>query len=508
MIKIFSGEEINALYTHTIQHEGLPLLTLIENAATKLAEEFLHVYKNCGRPIVCIAGNGDNGADALALSLELASNNYAISVFLIQGKQSLSSACETMRNRVASHPNIKLQEVISGKIEFPVLTPKHIVIDGLFGTGLNRTPEGAYRSIIQYINQSQCEVVSIDLPSGLYPSENLMVDRDAIIKATYTYTLEYPKRCFFFAENAPFIGQPGVIQLGLSSSGKDNLPTRHYLIEENTLATIFRRRDRFAHKGQFGHGLLIAGSQGKMGAAILASKAALRSGIGKLSCHIPYRGETALQAAVPEAMLDLDVNSNITTMVDNLRQYDVIAIGPGLGQEEETAEMLIDLFSNASDKTFVIDADALNLIARHKSLLDLVPKGSILTPHAGEFDRLTTHWDTDEERLEQATYFARTHGLNIILKGAYSTTCTPAGSIYFNSKGNPGMATAGSGDVLTGIILALLAQGYDPSTAAVLANYFHGEAGDLFAARSSETALIASDIIDNLPEVFKSFEDR
>ncbi len=506
MIKIFSGEEIDALYSHTVQHEGIPLVALIENAACKLAEEFIHTYKYNGRPVVCVAGCGDNGADALALALELASKEYHVSIYVIQGKQTLSPACQEFYNRLDGHPNLELHEVVGGKIEFPQLTPKHIVIDGLFGTGLNRSPQGAYRNIIQYINQSRCDVVSIDLPSGLFPGKNAMSDRGAIIQATYTYTLEYPKRCFFFSENEPFIGQPRVIQLGLSSSGKENLATNDYLIDENALADRFHHRSRFAHKGDFGHGLLVAGSQGKMGAAILSAKAALRSGIGKLTCHIPHRGETALQTAIPEAMLELDTNADVVTKIEYVKQYNAIAVGPGLGQEEDTADMLFQLFSNNEDKPFVVDADALNLIARHRILLDLIPKDSILTPHAKEFERLASRCDTEEERLEHASYFAREHRLNIVLKGAYTATCTPSGLIYFNSKGNPGMATAGSGDVLTGIILALLAQGYDPSTAAIFANYFHGQAGDLFAARSSETALIASDIIDNLPEVFRSFE--
>lgn len=507
MIKIFTNAEIDALYRYTVQHDGIPLLTLIENTARKFAEEFLHRYKYSGRPIVCFAGFGNNGADALALSLELANQGLSLTVVLLQGPNELTEECCTFKERVSKVRNITFVEVIKGDVSLPKLTPKHIVIDGIFGTGLNAFTSGPYKSVIAYINQSCADVISIDVPSGLFASYTPKdSDKKGIIRATETYTIEYLKLCFFFAENEQFIGTPSVIHIGLSTNGKEDLPAQHYLIDENYISTLFNKRKRFAHKGHFGHGLLVAGSQGKMGAAVLAARGALRSGIGKLTCHIPYRGEVVLQTAVPEAMLQLDSESSFSSRVITPRHYDAVAVGPGIGCEEETVSMLEVLFEECAEKPLVVDADAINIIAQHRGLLDSIPKETILTPHAGEFDRLTTQWDNDELRLESASKYACDFNLNIVLKGAYTAVCSPNGAIYFSDKGNPGMATAGSGDVLTGIILSLLAQGYAPTTAAVLACSFHGQAGDLYAARSGETSLIASDIIDNLPQAFKGIE--
>jgi NAD(P)H-hydrate epimerase len=388
----------------------------------------------------------------------------------------------------------------------PTLTKRDIVIDGLFGSGLNRPLSGGYAAVVDYINKSDAEVVSIDIPSGLFGEDNSTNHPDSIITADYTYTFEFPKLAFVLPENASFVGKWKVLPIGIHSDIIEKTKTQFKIITDVDFAGVLTPRNKFAHKGMFGHALLIAGSKGKMGAAVLGAKACLRSGVGLLTAHIPQRGETTFQTAVPEAMLSFDDDADFVSVLPDITAYNAIAIGPGLSTQTSSVIILKELLESAR-KPLLLDADALNILALNPELIPLLPPSSILTPHPKEFDRLFGACECGYERIRKAQIKAMELTVCIVLKGAYTAICTPEGNVYFNTTGNPGMATAGSGDVLTGVILGLLAQGYEPEMSAVMGVYLHGLAGDLAVASASEESLIAGDIIQMLGKAFRLQQD-
>ena len=475
-------------------------IDLVERAATQFMHEFCRRYSKQTR-IIIFAGQGNNGADALAIARLLTEESYRVETYLFNPTEHLSPDCEANKRRLLLMDRVEFTEVIEDFTP-PVLTEHDIVIDGLFGSGLNRPLTGGFAAVVDYINKSDAHVVSIDIPSGLFGEDNRGNDREAIVKANLTLTFEFPKLAFFLAENAPYVGEWKTLEIGLHPDVIEKTETPYTMVTEEDISYVIQPRDRFAHKGTFGHALLIAGSKGKMGAAILAAKACLRSGAGLLTVHIPQRGEGVFQTNFPEAMLSFDTNVDFFSSVPELSPYNAIGVGPGMGQHMESGAA-IERILQTNSKPMVIDADAINLLATNKSLISRIPERSILTPHPKEFDRIAGESASGYERLMKAKAFAVENHLIVVLKGAYTAICTTAGNIYFNSCGNPGMATAGSGDVLTGIILGLLAQGYEPETAAVMGVFIHGTAGDLAAIYQSEESLIASDIIDMLGKAFK-----
>ncbi len=503
MIKIFSTDKVRELDKYTIQNEPISSVDLVERAATVFTSEFCRCYTKQTR-IIVFAGQGNNGADALAVARMLTDAGYRVETYLFNPTMRLSDDCEQNKQRLLSMEKIEFTEVVDDFVP-PELDERDIVIDGLFGSGLNRPLTGGFAAMVKYINQSDATIVSIDIPSGLFGEDNRKNDPESIIRANLTLTFGFPKLAFLLPENAEYVGEWKVLDILLHPDIIANTPTQFTQITEEDVAAVFQPRKRFSHKGTFGHALLIAGSRGKMGAALLSARACLRSGAGLLTVHIPQRGEQILQTAFPEAMVDLDPNQEHFTFVSDIKPYSAIGIGPGLGKHADSAKALEHLLQ-ATDKPLVLDADALNLIAANKDLLKRIPPRSILTPHPKEFDRIAGESKNSYERLMKAQAFATEHQVCIILKGAYTATCTATGNVYFNSCGNPGMATAGSGDVLTGIILGLLAQGFEPETAAVAGVFLHGTAGDLAAVYRSEESMIASDITDMIGKAFKQIK--
>lgn len=500
MIKLFSTDRIKEFDQYTIEHEPISSIDLVERAATLFTLEFCRHYSKQSRVII-FAGRGNNGADALAIARLLLEESYRVESWLFNPSGLLTEECEINKRRLIQSGARHFTEV-SNDFDAPELTADDVVIDGLFGSGLNRPLTGGFAAVVDYLNQSDAAVVSIDIPSGLFGEDNRTNDPQAIIRAHATYTFGFPKLAFLLADNAEYVGTWKVLDIGLHQDIIENTPSTYALITEEDVAAAYMPRERFAHKGDFGHALLIAGSKGKMGAALLAAKACLRSGAGLLTAHVPQRAENIFQTAFPEAMLSIDLHSNHFSNVPELSPYNAIAVGPGLGQHLDTANVVARLLQTAG-KPLVIDADALNILAGNHELFAQIPPQSILTPHPKEFDRLVGASASAFERLEKATVFAKKQQVTVVLKGAYSAICTPEGRVYFNNSGNPGMATAGSGDVLTGILLGLLARGYEPTTAAVIGVYMHGLAGDLAATRLSEESLIAGDIIDMLGKAFR-----
>lgn len=500
MIKIFATEKVKDLDQYTIQYEPISSPDLVERAATMFIHEFCRRYSKQTR-IVIFAGQGNNGADALAIARLLIDEGYRVETILFNPSNHLSYDCELNKERLLKMDHVEFTEVIDNFVP-PELSERDIVIDGLFGSGINRPLTGGFAAVVNYLNQSDATIVSIDVPSGLFGEDNRNNDPDAIIQADVTLTFQFPKLAFLLAENEKYVGEWKVLDIGIHPYIIEQTPCPYYFIEEEDVAAVFEPRERFAHKGTFGHALLIAGSRGKMGAALLSAKACLRSGVGLLTVHIPQRGEFSFQTAFPEAMLSFDPNKEFFSALPDISIYSAVGIGPGLGQHMESVAALERLLTTSSHPV-VIDADALNLLASNHDLISRIPPRSILTPHPKEFDRLAGSSTSDYERLMKAQSFATEYKVCVVLKGAYTAICTAEGNIYFNSTGNPGMATAGSGDVLTGIILGLLAQGHEPETAAVTGVFLHGTAGDLAAVYRSEESMIASDITEMLGKAFK-----
>lgn len=504
-MKIFTSTQIKELDRYTIEHEPIPSIDLMERAAKTLTRAITDTWNN-SVPVIVFAGPGNNGGDALAVARMLGDQGYQVTVYLFNISGHLSEECAANKKRLVESKRAKAFTEVTQEFDPPRLEKGMLVVDGLFGSGLNKPLAGGFASLVKYINASQADVVAIDVPSGLMTEDNTYNVRANIIRATVTLTLQQPKLAFFFAENQTFIGQLRVLDIRLSQEGIEKTEANYTVVEESEIRSMLLGRDPFAHKGQMGHALLIAGSYGMAGAAILASRACLRSGVGKLTIHTPKKNREILQMAVPEAVLQFDPEETLFSEAVDTEDFQALGIGPGLGQSETTAIPLIAQLRRATCP-IVADADALNILSSHRAWLQQLPKGIILTPHPKEFDRMEGHSADSYERLTKARHLAeRLQGI-VILKGRYTAICLPDGHVLFNPTGNAGMATAGSGDVLTGIITALLARGYKAPEACVVGVYLHGLAGDLAARDLGEESLIAEDIIRYLARAFKRLKE-
>lgn len=503
-MKIFPSSSIKKLDAYTIEHEPIQSIQLMERAATALTEAICSRW-DTETPVVVFAGPGNNGGDALAVARMLAEKGYKIEVFLFNTKGELSPDCQENKELLEIMDEIKFHEITS-QFAPPTLTVDHLVIDGLFGSGLNKPLSGGYAAVVKYINASSATVVAIDIPSGLMGEENTFNVKTNIIRADVTLSLQLPKLSFLFAENAEFIGEWDLLDINLSQEGIEELDTNYEMLEAEDIRSLIKPRNKFAHKGSFGHALLIAGSRGMAGASVLAARACLRSGVGLLTVHAPICNNDILQTAIPEAIVEQDVSEICFAVPTDADDYQAIGIGPGLGRSEETEAALLEQLSNCQTP-LVVDADALNILANHRHALNNLPKGSILTPHPKELERLVGKCQDSYERLTKAIELAHTAKVHIVLKGANSAIITPNGKCFFNPTGNPGMATAGSGDVLTGIILALLAQGYAADEAAKIGTFVHGLAGDFARKKTGVISLMAGDIINNLPTAWRAVSE-
>jgi NAD(P)H-hydrate epimerase len=495
-MKIFPSIQIKQLDAYTIEHEPISSIDLMERAANALTEAIIR-YWGKETPVITFAGPGNNGGDALAVSRLLAERGYQVKAYLFNTGEHLSEDCTINKERLEQNSPVDFTEVTS-KFEPPVLGKDCLVIDGLFGSGLKKTLAGGFAAVVKYINASPAKVVSIDLPSGLMCEDNTYNIKGHIIRADRTLSLQLPKLSFFFAENIEYLGEWELLDINLSQKGIEDTFTTWHLTEENQVSSLIKPRKRFAHKGNFGNALLIAGSYGMAGASVLAAKACLKTGVGILNVHVPLKNNDILQTTVPEAIVQHDMHENCFTTPVYPDNYSAVAIGPGLGQSEETTAALLEQIKLCQEP-MVIDADALNILSGHRQSLSSVPRGSILTPHPKELERLVGKCESSFERLTKARDLATNYKIYIVLKGAYSTVITPEGNCFFNPTGNPGMATAGSGDVLTGVLLSLLSQGYTPEESCKLGVYLHGLAGDIAKDKLGEIGMTAGDIVENLP---------
>ncbi len=502
-MKILPVEKIREADAYTIANEPIADIDLMERAATQLHHWITKRVDRSHRFYV-FAGLGNNGGDGLALSRLLTVDGYDVQVYIVRYSSKNSESFQINYDRFKKLANKKLYEIQKDaeEIAFPVITDDDVVVDALFGSGLTRPVKGFPGEIIQRINRTPAVKIAIDIPSGLFADQPSRSASGTIVRADYTLSFQFPKLAFLLPENDDFVGSWHVLDIGLHPKFIQDVEVNDYYVQQNDVSIILKPRRKFSHKGTYGHALLIAGSYGKMGAAILSAHAALRSGVGLLHVHVPQSGYRIMQTALPEAMLSIDRYENYFSDVPELARFTAVGIGPGLGTMLQS-QMALKLLIQQYKLPMVLDADALNILSENKTWLAFLPHYSILTPHPKEFERLAGSWKDDFERLEKQRAFAVRNQVVVVLKGAHTSICTPKGDCYFNSTGNPGMATAGSGDVLTGILTALLAQGYASVEAAVLGVYLHGLAGDIAAKKQGQEALISGDIIRNLGKAFK-----
>ncbi len=491
-MNLLSAQQIKEWDLYTMRNEPIASIDLMERAALACVD---WIKKNLTtRQFYVFCGTGNNGGDGLAVARLLSQNGVNVKVFILESAKRSPDFVQNLE-RLKTFPDVPAW-VLTTESDFPDLADDVLLIDALFGTGLNRPLEGLSLQLVNYINRAEKKVVSIDIPSGL------LCDRSSkgqtTIKATHTLTFQQLKKAFLVAENEASIGCPHVLDIGLAPAFPAMADSRFKLTNNQLISAFYKSRGLFSHKGSFGHALLFAGSYGKTGAATLCTKACLRSGAGLVSVHLPQNSVNIVQTSTPEAMCRVDAHSERITALDyDLTLYDSVGIGPGIGTKQDTAELVYKVIMTYN-RPLVIDADALNILSENTGWLSHIPPYSILTPHPKEFVRLFGDSTDDFEKINLALAKAEDLSVIIVLKGHHSFIAVPEGKGYFNTTGNPGMATGGSGDVLTGILTGLLAQGYSPEQSAVLGVYLHGLAGDIAAEKYGMNAMIAGDLIEAL----------
>ena len=498
-VKILSAAQIRELDAYTILNEPVSSIDLMERASMVFTNWFTQKYDYQNTSIYLFCGPGNNGGDGLAIARLLHHSYYKVHIYICKIGNTTSEDFDQNLKRLPRHNAIATTEIKNGD-EFPKLSAEGgIIIDGLFGSGLSRPIEGYWALLINYLNELPLIRVAIDIPSGLYADKH---SKGTIFQAHQTFSFELPKRAFFFPENFAFTGDWAFDSIGLIRDKLGDLETSNYFINQGFAKSLYKPRKKFDHKGTYGHALIIAGSYGMIGAALLATKAALRSGAGLVTLHAPKVAYSIIQGNIPEAIVSVDEEEYCISNFPDLKKYTAIGIGPGIGNNDLTIKGL-NRFIKSYTLPVVIDADGLNILAKNPKLLTQIPRNSILTPHPKEFERLFGKAENDFKRNEMQVAKAQELGVFIVLKGAHTCIACPDGNCYFNTTGNPGMATAGSGDVLTGMITALLAQRYSAFEAAILGVYLHGLTGDLAVSDlSSDVALIAGDLVECIGGAF------
>lgn len=493
-MKILSADQIRALDAFTIQNEPISSTDLMERASATFVNWFIERF-NPNREVYIFCGPGNNGGDGLAVARLLSHMQYSVKVFIFPS------------NRYSSDFDINLRRLeklvpiteISSTEYIPILPNAAVVVDAIFGSGLSRPVGGLYADVIKLINDSATIRVAIDIASGLFCDSN---NEDPVkVKVDYTFTFQLPKLSFLLPQNEEYTGSWIASDIGLHKGFIEKQNSDFTYVGEEELFSILKPRKKYSHKGDYGKALIMAGSYGVMGAAVLSGKACYRAGAGLVKFHTPKCGVQILQSALPEAILGADVAENFISTLPDLSGFNAVAAGPGWYEGDESANVLRLLFENQNLK-LVLDAGALNVLSKNKDLLNSLPANTILTPHPGEFKRLAGDFSDDYSRLDGLRKFSEKYKCIVVLKGANTMIALPDGNVSFNSTGNPGMATAGSGDVLTGIIVSLMAQGYNPPLAAKLGVYIHGYAGDSAASKYGTASIIAEDIIDGIKDFY------
>ena len=504
MIPILKSDQINKIDAHTIQNEPISSYDLMERASTICFEEIYNNFleKDFNGTIHIFCGLGNNGGDGLVIARKLHQIGKEIKIYSLFWGQNRSFDYKKNEKKI-NELNLKIEIIKNDSHQF-LIDKNDIVVDAIWGTGLSRPIKNFASNIIKRINNYSSNIISIDIPSGLSVEHNFKIQKDAIINAKITLTFEFPKLSFLLPETGNFVGDFKILQIGLDKEFIKKQKTNHYFLNEEDIKSIIKTREKFCHKGDFGHSLIIAGSIGKLGALLLATRACLKSGAGLVTAQVPGCGYNLVQQSIPEVMVIKDSGEFFLESLIDVEKFSSIGIGPGINKKKITLKLINNLLENFKSP-IVIDADAINIISENKVLLKKIPNNSILTPHVGEFRRLVGNWENDIERQNKLRAFAIKNGFYVILKGPYTSIGCPCGKVFYNSSGNPGMATAGSGDILVGILTSLLSQKYSSKEAAIIGVYIHGLSGDLAQKKYGQISLNASDIINNIHNAFKYF---
>jgi len=498
-IPIISATQMREVDQFAIMNEPISSQKLMERAAFACFQ-WIEKSIDLKQHFVLFCGTGNNGGDGLVLANFLSKNNCSVSVYVVGNSNVGSEDFMFYHEKLKKLTLIPVHQITSVE-HIPRLNNTCVIIDSLFGTGLNRPIEGLAKQVVERINQTEFPVISIDIPSGLFSEDNSNNKVESIVQATYTLSFERPKLSFLLADFGEKAGQWEVVSIGLNQAYLDGLNTPYYLITKGYVKSLLKTRNKFSHKGTFGHSLLVSGSHGKMGAALLATKAALHSGAGLVTALVPQCGYEIIQTSCPEAMCLTSTESNYLVGDFDFSTFQSIGVGPGIGNQPGTSDLVLKILRQATCP-LILDADALNILSQNKDWLNLLPKNSVLTPHPKEFDRLFGKSETAFQRLNLQIQKSKEMNCYIVLKGAHSSLSTPTGEVFFNSTGNSGMAKGGSGDVLTGMIASLLAQNYSIRDASIVGMYLHGLAGDKAKERYTQYAMNATQLIDCIHEAY------
>lgn len=496
-MKIFSSHQIYQADKSTIQKEQITSDALMERAATQLFEWMHARLRGTQVNIKLFCGIGNNGGDGLVLARKLHEYGYSIHVFVVNYSDKRSE--DFLLNLERLKDGKVWPDFINNDGGLPNISESDIVVDAIFGIGLNRVPDDWVGNLIAHINASNAFTLSVDVPSGL-PVDRSPWEPSYVIRSSYVLSFQLPKLIFFLPETGAYANQWELLDIGLDAEFIAKTETDFELIGRPEILPMYRPRTKFSHKGTYGHAVIIGGSYGKIGAVQLACNACLSVGCGLVTAVVPKCGYHSLQTAVPEAMVLTGSRDKIISRIEIPFSPTAAGIGVGMGKDEDTVQALA-VYLKGSGSPMVIDADALNILSENRDLLKDVPEMSILTPHPKELERLIGPWTSDFEMLDKAKSFADRYNLVVVIKGAHTITLYN-GKGYVNTTGNPGMATAGSGDVLTGMVAGLLAQGYPPAEAAIFGVYLHGLAGDIAASKNGYEALKASIIVGNIGSAY------
>lgn len=500
-MKIFTARQIRSWDHFTISKEPVASIQLMERASIAVSNwiaEYCKVYRKAA--VFC--GNGNNGGDGLAVARMLYLKGFDVDVFINDPEGRFSEEATVNLKRLREISGISVRTF--SQIQSDDFDDKTIIIDALFGTGLSRPLAGQYKELADWFNKKDNLKIAIDVPSGL-SSDVLFEDDFIVLKADYTLTFQSWKRSFLHPETGRYTGEIIVLNIDLNKEYAEGTETNYYVTDDRFAGSLFKPRDEFSHKGNYGKAVIAGGSYGKIGAAVLATTSVLKTGAGLTFILAPQCGYEILQTSCPEAMFIKGGEENIKDF--DIEKGAVIGIGPGLGTHEDTQNGLLKFLENYHDP-LVLDADALNIIAEEEKNLQLIPKRSIITPHPKEFERLFGRTENSFERLELARKKAEILGIYIVLKDHHTQVVTPKGQVYYNLTGNAGLAKGGSGDILTGILTSLLAQGYSEKDTCILGVWLHGKAADLAAEKHSKESMLPTDVIGELGNVFKELNRK
>ncbi len=503
-MKILTAEQLSEADNKTIERQKITSEELMERAATLVFNEIHNRLNGAQIPVKIFCGIGNNGGDGLVIARHLIQHGYKVTVYIVNYSDKRSkdflANYEKLKNISSNWP-----QLIRGEEDFPDINTGDFVIDSIFGIGLNRPIDGWVSKLVGKLNNSEAFILAIDMPSGLF-ADKAKKANSVVIKANYTLSFQTPKLAFFLPETMNFVGDLQILDIGLDKEFLSTIKSSQHLISEEEALILYQPRKTNTHKGNYGHVLIAGGSYGKIGSVLLTATAALRSGSGLCSLYIPKCGYSIVQTALPEAMVITDAESEVLSSYPDTFKADVVCFGMGSGTETKPLNALKALL-NAVNSPVVIDADGLNILSKNKELLELLPENSVLTPHPGELKRLIGEWEDDFQKLKMLKSFSAKHNIIMVVKGAH-TIVVDGQEIYVNNSGNPGMATAGSGDVLSGVITSLIGQSYEPVTAAVLGVFLHGKAGDFAAEELGYEGVLAGDIAKNIGRAIKDLFNR